>query len=205
MSLLVGIDEVGIGPLAGPVMAAAVLIEDGVVPGVRDSKKMKEERRYELEKEIRQKAQWVWVSRRGPEDVNAHGLHWCWRAVLYELGNAAHRNWPDAEILIDGPGTKEWRGNLPFAKFIPEGDDTVYQIAAASLVAKAARDREMIGMAALYPAYGFDRNKGYGTQEHLKALRSRGECPIHRNKAVKSAIEDRVTKAKRKWICRWDV
>lgn len=204
MSLLVGIDEVGIGPLAGPVVAAAVLIEDGVVPGVRDSKKVKEERRYILADEIERVAPWFYVARRGHEDVNAHGTMWCWRAVLYEAAKEAHRVFPEMEILIDGPGKKEWRGTLTYAKFVPLGDDTVYQIAAASLVAKAARDREMISMAALYPAYGFDRNKGYGTQEHLTSLRSRGECPIHRSKAVNSAIGEKVTKAKRKWICRWD-
>jgi ribonuclease HII len=189
MSLLVGIDEVGLGPLAGPVVAAAVLIEDGAVPGVRDSKKVPEGRRYALAEEIRQKAKWFHIARRGPEDVNAHNTIWCWRAVLYEAAKAAHLAWPEVEILIDGPGKKEWRGTLTYARFVPGGDDNVYQVAAASLLAKAARDLEMIEMGEKFPKYTFGHHKGYGVPAHLAEIRRWGLCEIHRRVPAMHAIE----------------
>lgn len=198
--MIVGIDEVGFGPLAGPVCAAAVMIDDGAIEGVRDSKLVAEETRYELADLIRRRAFWTAIAVEGPSVINEKGLGWCWTKLIVELAHAAHAKFPEADILIDNAPTEHMAGEVlckaPYVKFVKNGDDTVYQIAAASIVAKAYRDKLMIEAAKQYPAYGWDRNKAYGTPEHVKAIREKGMCPLHRIKAVKRALRPKGGKVK---------
>jgi ribonuclease HII len=188
---IIGIDEVGLGPCAGPCAAAAVLIEDGAVEGVRDSKLVAEEKRYELGDLIRRRAPWSMIAARGADAINATRTKTCHRQVLIECALAAHEKFPDARILLDWTDEKmqgEVHEECPYVEFIRNGDDSVYQIAAASLVAKAYRDRLMLQYDMKWPAYGFKKHKGYPTPAHLKAIREFGECEIHRHKAVAKCL-----------------
>lgn len=192
MSKIIGMDEVGYGPLAGPVVVAAVLIDDGAIAGVRDSKLVEEEQRYVLGDEIRRHAPWSVIVARGADAINDRKLGLCWRECVIEAALAAHEAHPDAAIMMDGvPPEKtlnQIREEAPFLMFVANGDDNVYQIGAASLVAKSYRDRLMIQYAKQYPAYDFAKHKGYGTSHHLKAIREHGECPLHRHRAVAKAL-----------------
>ena len=192
MTKIIGLDEVGNGPLAGPVVVAAVLIETGAVDGVRDSKLVAEEKRYELGDLIRRNAAWTVIVARGADAINDRKMGTCWRECVVEAALAAHEKHPDADILMDGVPPEKTAGQIldkaPFIKFTANGDDNVYQIAAASLVAKCYRDRLMIQYDQKWPVYGFKTHKGYGTAAHIKAIREYGMCPLHRVKAVNRAL-----------------
>lgn len=188
MRQIIGIDEVGMGPLAGPVVAAAVLIEDKLIDGVRDSKLVDETLRYELADTIRSKAQWTAIAERHAESINATRVRTCWAQVIVELANAAHEKFPEAEILMDGASDQKIHDKVPFLKFVVNGDDNVYQIAAASLVAKAYHDRFMVRMDANFPDYHWRTNKGYGTPHHIEAIRRLGLTPQHRVKQVNKVL-----------------
>ena len=140
-----GMDEVGRGPLAGPVVAACVMLSpDGVLPGVDDSKKLSESRREQLAPLIRAAAQFG--------------------VLLVDAMEGLDCGCPTESIV--------------------HGDATSYMIAAASIVAKVHRDALMREYDVLYPEYGFARNKGYGTAEHIAALCKYGPCPIHRRSFI---------------------
>lgn len=186
--MIVGIDEVGLGPSSGEICAAAVLIDDGLIQGVRDSKLVAEETRYILGERIRAQAQWFTIASRSVDEINASSVGACWRQIVIECAKAAHQKFPDAEVQIDGAENAKVMKAVPFVKFVVNGDDNVYQIAAASLVAKAHRDLLMIEHAKKYPVYGWERNKGYPTPEHLKAIRTHGMTPLHRIKATNNAL-----------------
>lgn len=198
MAQIIGIDEVGFGPLAGPVCLAAVFIDDGAIEGVRDSKLVEEERRYVLADLIHRRAFWCAVGIEGPATINEKGLGWCWRKIVIELSQAAHEKFPEAEILIDNAPNEHLAEavlkKVPYVKFVKNGDDTVYQIAAASIVAKSHRDKLMLEAARANPFYGWAKNKGYGTPEHIKAIRERGLTPLHRVKAVQRALNPKAGK-----------
>jgi ribonuclease HII len=173
---VVGIDEVGRGPLAGPVVAAAVILPH--IPSlqdVRDSKKLSAPKREMLYRKIHSRALCIGMGLVEPweiDDVNI--LQATFQAMLHAVGEL--RVAPDF-LLIDGP----YRLPIDVAqKGIPQGDQKSLSIAAASIVAKVHRDALMARYHTLYPLYGFDRNKGYGTTEHLEAIRRHGPCPIHR-------------------------
>jgi ribonuclease HII len=175
MRQIIGIDEVGMGPLAGPVVAAAVLIEDKLIDGVRDSKLVDETLRYELADSIRSKAQWTAIGERHAESINATRVRTCWAQIIVELANAAHEKFPEAEILMDGAFDRRVHEKVPFLKFVVNGDDNVYQIAAASLVAN-------------FPDYHWRSNKGYGTPHHIETIRRLGLTPLHRIKQVEKVL-----------------
>lgn len=172
----IGVDEAGRGPLAGPVVVAAVVLpENFCLKGIDDSKKLAPKVREELALYIRQAAKY----RIAIGDLDAIGrlniLHatlWAMAEAVQGLGEGSDR------ILIDGdkvPTPLKGR-----AEAIVEGDAKYACIAAASILAKTERDRMMSEMALLYPEYGFDRHFGYATPEHLAAIRAHGPCPIHR-------------------------
>lgn len=174
--LICGVDEAGRGPLAGPVCAAAVILDPArPIPGLRDSKKLSAAKRERLAEEIRSHAlAWAvaWASEEEIDRINIlqASLLAMARAVM-GLGREP------AEVLIDGNRCPE----LPFpARAIVKGDDTEPSISAASILAKTARDKEMRRLAVMYPEYGFERHAGYPTAEHLAALDRHGPCPIHR-------------------------
>ena len=176
LNFVAGVDEVGRGPLAGPVTAAAVLLNWNDVPkGLNDSKKLTWEKRQELAGEIHRRAD-VSIAHASPseiDDINilqASHLAMC-RAVA-GLGTC-----PDL-VLIDGNLIPK---NLTVsARAIVKGDARSLSIAAASIVAKVARDNLMVDLAQQYPVYGWDKNVGYATKAHLEGLKNHGATPHHR-------------------------
>ncbi len=174
--LICGVDEAGRGPLAGPVYAAAVIL-DGRRPiaGLADSKKLGEKKRDALAAEIRRHALAWAIGRAEVEEIDRINIL---QASLLAMRRAVE-SLPLApgEVLIDGLHCPTLA--MP-AQAIVKGDDSVAQIAAASILAKTARDAAMLELHAAYPLYGFDRHKGYGTAAHLAALRQHGASPVHR-------------------------
>jgi len=171
-----GIDEVGRGPLAGPVVAAAVVLGRGVrIAGLGDSKTLSAEEREELFAAIRRAARGIGIGWATTGEVDRVNIL---RASHLAMARAASRVPPPVtHLLVDGlavPGLP-----LPHTAVI-RGDALCACVSAASIVAKVVRDRLMTRLARRYPAYGFERNMGYGTPEHLEALARSGPCPHHR-------------------------
>jgi ribonuclease HII len=173
---IAGCDEVGRGPLAGPVMAAAVVLSpDHPIIGLADSKQLSERRRAALAVEIRAHAL-VWaIGRAEVAEIDTLNIL---QASLLAMKRAVENLaiLPD-KVLVDG----KFRPELACpVKAIVKGDATVPAIGAASILAKVERDREMLALHARYPVYGFDRHKGYPTAAHRAALAKHGACPEHR-------------------------
>lgn len=174
--MVAGIDEAGRGPLAGPVVAAAVILDpDRPISGVNDSKKLTERQRERLFDQIMNNALAVGVASASPELIDRINILQATRQAMLEAVQALASP-PDA-LLIDGI--------TPIASplyqlTIKQGDSRSASIAAASIIAKVSRDRLMCDYDQLYPHYGFARHKGYGSASHLAALRQYGPCPIHR-------------------------
>ena len=171
-----GIDEAGRGPLAGPVIAAAVILDPArPVQGLRDSKQLSAARREVLAAEIRARALAWALGRAEPEEIDRLNIL---RATLLAMRRAFDGLRPaPSRALVDGNA----RPDLPCAcETVVRGDATIPAISAASILAKVARDQEMILLDARFPDYGFARHKGYPTAAHLAALRRHGPSPIHR-------------------------
>ncbi len=171
-----GVDEAGRGPLAGPVFAAAVILDPArPIEGLDDSKKLSEKKRDALTDEIKEKAlAWgiAWASVEEIDRINVL------QATLLAMERAvAALSIVPAEILVDGDRLP--RFDVP-ARAIVGGDATIAAISAASILAKTSRDAEMLRLHALAPQYGLDRHKGYGTAAHLEALRLHGAAEFHR-------------------------
>ena len=176
--LVAGVDEAGRGPLAGPVVAAAAVLPAGfAAPGLDDSKKLSAKRRDELYGAITDVGSGVdWgigvVDAAEIDDINIlNATHLAMRRAALALERA-----PDVAI-IDGRPVK---GFPCEHRAVVKGDSKSLSVAAASVVAKVERDRMMLAFAAEFPEYGFGRHKGYGTKQHLAALREHGPCRIHR-------------------------
>ncbi len=177
VELVAGVDEAGRGPLAGPVVAGAVVLpRECVLPGLNDSKKLTAERREELFALIHERAVAVGVgsaSHTVIDEVNI--LHATMGAMADAVGGLGI---DPGHVLIDG-GQEVPGASWPQTT-VHQGDQRSAPIAAASIVAKVTRDRLMVEMDEIYPGYGFARHKGYGTEEHISALTRLGPCPIHR-------------------------
>ena len=174
-ALVAGVDEAGRGPLAGPVVAAAVILRPGDrIAGVTDSKRLTPRRRAVLEPEIRRRAVAVGVGISEVDRIERCNILEATRLAMEEAVAALDPR-PDF-LLIDA---LRIASPLPQAALV-KGDLRSHSIAAASVVAKVARDRIMERYDRIYPGYGFARHKGYGTAEHRARLRSLGPCPIHR-------------------------
>lgn len=174
---VVGVDEVGRGPLAGPVVAAAVMLDPRrPVAGLRDSKKLSPRRRAALAEQLQRDALCVSFGRAEVEEIDRLNIL---AASLLAMERAVAGLRVDPElVLVDGQRLP----SLPWpARAVIGGDDTVAAISAASIVAKEARDAEMCRLAQALPGYGFERHKGYGTAEHLAALAALGPSPEHRH------------------------
>lgn len=175
-----GADEAGRGPLAGPVVAAAVILpQDSFIPGIADSKTLSEKKREILYEEIIRRAICWSVGSAEVEEIER-----------LNILNAARLAFQRAVAGLASPfslytdyitGLDLAAGYVPIVK----GDATVYSIAAASILAKVTRDRLMREYDKLYPAYGFSRNKGYGTKEHMHAVLEYGPSPVHRQSFLK--------------------
>jgi ribonuclease HII len=186
-----GIDEVGTGAVAGPVVVAVVVIESGAVEGLRDSKLIAEPKRYELDRLIRRAAPFLWTAQREVDFIDRHGLAKAWLACMQECVHYVMAHFQSIEIMADNPPAKWKLDGLRAVKFMPNGDDTVYEIQAASIVAKAHRDRIMKKLAERNPGYGFEVNKGYATKVHIQALKDKGPSPIHRSSWETAVKTDR--------------
>ncbi len=177
-TLLCGVDEAGRGPLAGPVYAAAVILPRGLrIEGLDDSKKLSEKKREALypllmEKAVYARTAWVWqdeIDRVNILNATKMAMRQCAEGFQGDL------------ILVDAVEGLA----LPCpSRSLIHGDALSYMIAAASVIAKVERDRYMIRADELYPGYGFKDNKGYGTKEHIQAIREKGPCPLHRRSFI---------------------
>ncbi len=176
-NLIAGVDEVGRGPLAGPLVAAAVILpSDQTIRGLNDSKKLSSAQREKLFVQIKAKAIAVGVGIAGHLEVDRLNVGKA-NQLAMERAVAKLKIKPDY-ILLDGG---RCRINFPAPqRGITAGDAKCASIAAASIVAKVVRDRMMKKYHRLFPRYRFDRHKGYGTREHLRLLRRHGPSPIHR-------------------------
>jgi ribonuclease HII len=176
MMLVAGIDEVGRGPLAGAVVAAAVILDPKhPIKGLTDSKKLSEKKRNALDCEIKEKALAWSLGRAEVEEIDCINIL---QASLLAMQRAV-------ELLSIKPDHLKIDGNQLLSidysmEAIVKGDLTVAEISAASIIAKVARDKEMVSLDALYPEYGFAAHKGYPTKKHREALLKYGVTPIHR-------------------------
>ena len=176
-----GVDEAGRGPLAGPVCAAAVILPEGtVIEGLNDSKKLSEKKRELLFNEICEKALTFGVAFATVEEIEHFNIL---EAAFLAMNRAIGELEPQPALaLIDGNRTG---GITVPARAVVKGDAKCGSIAAASILAKVTRDRYMREMAEIYPQYGFEKHKGYGTKAHYAALREFGPCPLHRPSFLK--------------------
>ena len=174
--LVAGVDEAGRGPLAGPVVAAAVILDERQpIQGLADSKKLSAKRREALFDEIRAKVLCCSIAQASVEEIDALNIL---QATLLAMRRAVlGLRLPPKLVLVDG-------NRLPVldirSEAIVKGDEKVPCISAASILAKVTRDRWCKQYHVEFPQYGFDQHKGYGTAEHLAALRQNGACPQHR-------------------------
>ncbi len=177
---LIGIDEAGRGPLAGPVFIAAVLLKKDDFPSseeIKDSKKLTPQKRSRLFLDIRRHAEKIAVAWAHPSEIDRLNIL---KATLLAMRRAAQKasRFKAAPVLIDGPfAIPDFKGDQ---KAIVKGDQKSLAIACASIIAKVCRDRWMETISRRFPGYGFSRHKGYGTAKHLKALKSLGPSPVHR-------------------------
>ncbi len=171
-----GIDEAGRGPLAGPVVAAAVILPGKFdLPGLTDSKKLSQKKREELYPLIRQQAVAVGIALASPREIDEHNIL---RATLMSMQKAVGRLPVVADyLLIDG--ISPIASHVP-QKTIKKGDSRSLSIAAASVVAKVVRDRIMVAFDRHFPAFGFAGHKGYGSESHRETIARLGPTPIHR-------------------------
>jgi ribonuclease HII len=181
-----GLDEAGRGPLAGPVVAAAVILpQDFDVRGLNDSKLLDSASREEQEVRIKARSQWS-VCFVDPEEIDRINILWASMAAMERAYGSLPQSAPRA--LVDG--NRVPKSMLGFAEAIIKGDAKVACIAAASILAKTARDRYMREIAASYPQYGFEHHFGYSTPEHFAALEAHGPCPLHRRSFAPIAAYD---------------
>jgi ribonuclease HII len=183
-----GVDEAGRGPWAGPVSAAAVILNpDDLPPGIDDSKALTEKRRAALEPEIKARALAWGVGFASVEEIDELNiLHATGLAMRRAVEALAH---PPVHALVDG----NYRFKLPCGVTpVVKGDSRSLSIAAASILAKTARDRLMVEMDAVYPGYGFASHKGYNAPIHQNALNTLGPCPAHRRSwaPIKALLSD---------------
>lgn len=172
---IVGTDEVGRGPLAGPVVAAAVVLPRGVeILGINDSKKLSEKRREALAEEIKAKALAYKIAEISPAEIDRVNILHAAERAMKEAVEAL----PFGDcLLVDGQNQLDVR--LPVRNLIG-GDSISISIAAASIIAKVYRDHLMVQLDSVYPQYNFAQNKGYGTADHYAALQKYGPSPVHR-------------------------
>ena len=179
-----GIDEAGRGPLAGPVVAGAVILpKDCVILHLNDSKQLSAKRRAELFDEIKEKAVSFGIGVVSPARIDEINIL---QATYEAMRQAVEDLQVVPDILLNDAVTIPM---LPIKQVgIVKGDARSVSIAAASIIAKVTRDRMMEQYAEIYPEYGFEKHKGYGSAEHIQAIKEHGPCPIHRNTFIKNFV-----------------
>jgi len=183
---LAGMDEVGRGPLFGNVVTACVIMPaDPLYEWIDDSKKLSAKKREELYEQIMETAVYVGIGQATPEEIDRMNIL---NATKLAMERAAEKA-PATMCIVDA--VRDLYLPFPIMPII-KGDSTSYNVAAASIVAKVTRDRQMVEYAKQYPQYGFDRNMGYGTAEHIAALRQYGPTPEHRRSFIRKFIQEEV-------------
>ena len=174
--LVAGVDEAGRGPLAGPVFAAAVILDElNPIVGLADSKKLSPKRRESLYESIKARALCCCVAQASVEEIDDLNIL---QATLLAMRRAVEGlRLKPVKVLVDGNRCPNWRWP---STAVVEGDAKCLSIAAASILAKTERDAEMVRLHARFPQYGLDQHKGYGTRMHVEALLKHGACEIHR-------------------------
>lgn len=187
-----GLDEVGRGPLAGPLVAAAVVFPPGfsfaaAYPDMpfRDSKRMTRLQRERVFKLIHDTALVAEIRSITVDDINAHGIGWANRAIFERLIQAVEADLyiVDGNLKLNNLGDRAGR-----VRSLVRADETQEVVVAASILAKLKRDWMMEALHKSYPVYHWDRNKGYGTRQHIEALRQHGPCRLHRRRFVETAL-----------------
>lgn len=187
-----GIDEAGRGPLAGPVVAGAVILpKDCQILYLNDSKKLSEKRREELFAEIKEKAVSWAVGVASPQEIDEINIL---QATYKAMKQAVEALIPSPDVLLNDAVTiPNLSGQLAQVPII-KGDAKSVSIAAASILAKVTRDHMMMEYEKLYPEYGFSRHKGYGTAAHIAAIKELGPCPIHRKSFITRFVKEQKEK-----------
>ncbi len=186
-TLVIGIDEVGLGPIAGPIAVAATVTNvDWSDDRVKDSKKYSDspkatahqKRVKALEEAIKPGVLFYCQTMLTSQQLDEMGPRDAWLRCLWVVSTKCLERYPDAVVVVDG----DFTGSVPSpnSMAIPKGDSLVPAVSAASVVAKVARDRTMLMLDGVYPEYGFGQHKGYGTKQHMLALDEYGPCPVHR-------------------------
>lgn len=178
---IAGVDEVGRGPLAGPVVCASVIMPlDDIIEGVTDSKKLTEKKREQLAVLIKEKAICYSIKEIWQEEIDQINILNAVKKCMTDAVNSLEIT-PDI-TLVDGVDT-----NLPInAEYIIKGDFNSYTIGCASILAKVYRDNLMVDFAKEYPEYGFEKHKGYGTKTHIEKIKEIGPCKLHRKTFIKN-------------------
>ncbi|HEB27774.1 MAG TPA: ribonuclease HII [Porticoccus sp.] len=184
--LLAGVDEVGRGPLAGDVVTAAVILDPNKpITGLADSKKLTERHRQQLAIEISEKALFWHIARASIAEIDQYNIL---QATMMAMVRAVDGLELRPEyVAVDGNRMPDWNYS---GETVVKGDDKVPAISAASIIAKVCRDNEMCMFDQQYPGYGFAAHKGYGTKQHMQAIKQLGPSPIHRHsfEPVKSML-----------------
>jgi ribonuclease HII len=179
LTRVAGVDEVGVAPTCGAVVAAAVIMRPGChrIPGVRDSKTLSVAQRERLAPIIRSRAVAVGVGAASVREIDQlniyHATHLAMRRAIDRLGGHEH-------VIVDGNRIAGFEARVGPYSNVVDGDARVYTVACASVVAKVVRDRMMARLAARYPGYGWEHNQGYATRDHRDAIRRLGLTPFHR-------------------------
>lgn len=183
-----GMDEVGRGPLAGPVVAACVIMpREPLLEYVNDSKKVTALRREKLHAKIKETAIAYGVGWVEAEKIDSMGIMGATRLAFKKAFEEMTEKFPCGHVLVDA--VKELDISAQQHSMY-HGDEISYSIAAASILAKVERDRYMVELDEKYPGYGFAKNKGYGTKEHIEGLKNIGKCPQHRESFIKGIMQN---------------
>ena len=186
LNIVAGVDEAGRGPLAGPVSVAAVILpENWLLPKLNDSKKLSAVKREQLYEEITKKAVAYGVGMRSPERIDEINIYQASKEAMIKAIHKVQKKLPLEYVLTDA---MPMQLDIPVMSIV-KGDAKCYSISAASIIAKVTRDRIMRQWDEVYPQYGFAKHKGYGTAEHIAAIKEYGLCPLHRLSFVKNIVK----------------
>ncbi|MBO5927578.1 MAG: ribonuclease HII [Clostridia bacterium] len=185
-TLVAGVDEVGRGPLAGPVVTAAVIMplrEGDIILGIDDSKKLSEKKRKELAEIIKERAIAYEITEIQPEEIDEINiLNAVKKCMTLSVKNLKIK--PSA-VIVDGVNTNLDLGDVE-SLYLVKGDQKSYTVGCASIIAKVYRDELMGKYAQEYSGYGFEKHKGYGTATHISAIKEKGPCKLHRKTFIKN-------------------
>lgn len=177
MDVSIGIDEAGVGPIAGPVVVSCVALRNGIsFDHVTDSKKMTAAQRARAAAQITEKAVGIVTVVTTNATIDLYGISYVWESMVREVSRRIRETWDEAEIVLDGNRMV----GLPYVKPVVKADLSVLSVSAASVLAKEKQCAWMQRYHERYPQYGFDKHHGYATRQHIQMLREHGPCPIHR-------------------------